>query len=317
MGQGTQDDYCSFTKAVEHLGDRWSFLIVRELVMAGPQGFNALAAGLPGHVSRSVLTDKLHKLEVLGLIFREARTGRTAPYRLTPAGEALVPTLLSLRDWAEAWMPDDPAMVERDPEIIWGWLAKRIDPAQLPDRQASSRSRCEVRTNVTHGSCCRRASQPYGCLEDPLLDESRYVYVEAGLAVLLSLARGHQRWRDAIAGRSVHVFGDPALVAALPGWFVDDRSTVRADTRLQVERRCARTRLTTSPCRLRPQPSAGASSWLRLSDGASLTAGAADHQRRSGHRLLSRCTFRPHGRPERYRPQPAGEDDPDAREGGW
>ena len=40
--------YCSYTKAIEHLGDRWSLLIVRELGMFGPQGFNDLATGLPG-----------------------------------------------------------------------------------------------------------------------------------------------------------------------------------------------------------------------------------------------------------------------------
>ncbi len=195
MALGTHDDYCSFTKAVEHLGDRWSLLIVRELAMAGPQGFNALATGLPGHISRSVLTDKLHKLEDLGLISRQARSGRTEPYRLTSAGEALIPTLLSLRDWAEAWMPDDPAMVERDPEIIWGWLANRIDPVGLPVRQTivaiTMRREEERRSWIV----LQKGIEPYGCLEDPLLDEDRYVYVEAGLAVLLSLARGHRSWR--------------------------------------------------------------------------------------------------------------------------
>ena len=222
MGPGVQDDYCSFTKAVEHLGDRWSFLIVRELVMAGPQGFNALATGLPGHISRSVLSDKLHKLEDLGLISRQTRSGRTEPYRLTSAGEALVPTLLALRDWAEAWMPDDPAMVERDPEIIWGWLAKRIDTALLPDRQAIVEITMRHQVERRSWMVLQQGVEPYGCLEDPLLDESRYVYVEAGLAVLSSLARGRRSWRDAITDGSVHVFGDPDLVAALPDWFVDD-----------------------------------------------------------------------------------------------
>jgi len=47
MGSSASNDYCAFTKAVEHLGDRWSLLIVRELFMFGPQGFSTLAAGLP------------------------------------------------------------------------------------------------------------------------------------------------------------------------------------------------------------------------------------------------------------------------------
>src|SRR5688572_3754909 len=51
-------EYCSYTKAVEFLGDRWCLLIVRDLAMFGPRGFNELATGLPGHISRSTLIDR-------------------------------------------------------------------------------------------------------------------------------------------------------------------------------------------------------------------------------------------------------------------
>ncbi len=59
MGSSARTDDCAFTKAAEHLGDRWSLLIVRELFMFGPQGFNQLATGLPGSISpiaRGLLT---------------------------------------------------------------------------------------------------------------------------------------------------------------------------------------------------------------------------------------------------------------------
>jgi DNA-binding HxlR family transcriptional regulator len=113
--------YCSFTKAIEHLGDRWNLFIPRELAVFGPQGFNDLATGLPGRISRSVLADRLRKLENLGLV---AHTGGT-PYRLTAAGTELIPTMLSLRGWAETWLPDDPDMAERDPDVVLAWLAQR------------------------------------------------------------------------------------------------------------------------------------------------------------------------------------------------
>ena len=71
--------YCSFTKAIEHLGDRWSLLIVRQLGVFGPLGFNELIRSLPGRISRSVLTERLRRLETLGLVSREGSTG----YRLT------------------------------------------------------------------------------------------------------------------------------------------------------------------------------------------------------------------------------------------
>jgi DNA-binding HxlR family transcriptional regulator len=93
MGSSVKTEYCAFTKAVGHLGDRWSLLIVRELALFGPQGFNTLATGLPGHVSRSVLTDKLRKLEEMGIVARDPSVAsRSAPYCLTPAGEQLMPS---------------------------------------------------------------------------------------------------------------------------------------------------------------------------------------------------------------------------------
>lgn len=97
--------YCSFTKAIEHLGDRWSLLIVRQLRVYGPLGFNELIRSMPGRISRSVLTERLRRLETLCLVSREGSTG----YRLTTVGAGLMPVLLSLRGWAETWLPDDPA----------------------------------------------------------------------------------------------------------------------------------------------------------------------------------------------------------------
>jgi len=63
--------------------------------------------------------------------------------------------------------------------------------------------------------------------EDPVLDESRYVYVEAGITVLLALARGRRSWADVMADGSIAAFGNPDLVSQLPSWFqsVDESSS--------------------------------------------------------------------------------------------
>ena len=221
MGSSANTDYCAFTKAVEHLGDRWSLLIVRELFMFGPQGFSTLATGLPGNISRSVLADKLRKLEQLGLVVRDPSVAsRVAPYRLAPAGEQLVPTLKSLWDWAEHWVPQDPAMAQRDPSVIMWWLTNRVDRAAVPERQVA----IQLAFRGVDASQCwllvARAAEPTLCLEDPLLAEDRYVYVEADAAAIFPIARGTRSWSDGLADGSVEVYGDPELVAALPTWFV-------------------------------------------------------------------------------------------------
>ena len=219
MGSRDTAGYCSFTKAIEHLGDRWSLFILRELGIFGPQGFNELAAALPGRISRSVLSDRLHRLETLGLVSRADRSARQVPYRLTAAGEGLLPTILSLRGWAATWMPDDPAMVEQDPAVVVGWLAQRTDAGRLPGRRVVLELRTGPRDELRYWLVLDREAGPYGCLEDPLLDEQRYVYVLAGPSVLLALATGRRDWDAALADGSVLAYGDPALTAGLPGWF--------------------------------------------------------------------------------------------------
>jgi DNA-binding HxlR family transcriptional regulator len=218
VGSSDNKDYCAFTKAVEHLGDRWSLLIVRELFRFGPQGFNQLATGLPGPISRSVLAARLRKLEAVGVVARLG--GRSPSYALAPAGEQLVPTLTSLWQWAEHWVPEDPAMAQRDPTVIMWWLTHRVDVAVAPERQIVLDLAIFGGDAQHSWLLVARNSEPTLCREDPLLDPGRYVYVEADAAQLYPIARGLRDWKAAIADRSVHLYGDPALVHALPSWFL-------------------------------------------------------------------------------------------------
>jgi DNA-binding HxlR family transcriptional regulator len=206
--------YCSFTKAIEHLGDRWSLLIVRQLGTFGPQGFNELTRSLPGRISRSVLTERLRRLETLGLVSREESTG----YRLTTVGAGLMPVLASLRGWAETWLPDDPAMLEREPGVVLGWLAKTVCGQNLPAEPVV----LEFWPHE-HGRhywlVLQDGVAPYGCLIDPLLDTDRYVYLRCAQATLLALARGRQSWPGALADGSLSAIGTTALCRRIPEWF--------------------------------------------------------------------------------------------------
>lgn len=219
MGSSANKDYCAFTKAVEHLGDRWSLLIVRELFQFGPQGFNQLASGLPGTISRSVLAARLRKLEAVGVVARLG-AGRSPSYTLAPAGEQLVPTLKSLRQWAEQWVPEDPAMAEADPTVIMWWLTHRVDVRAAPERQIVLELAIFGHDAEHAWLLIARDTEPTLCQEDPLLDAGRYVYVEAEAAQLYPIARGLLDWQAAISNGSVHLYGDPALVRELPTWFL-------------------------------------------------------------------------------------------------
>ena len=86
-----------------------------------------------------------------------------------------MPMLLELRGWAATWFPDDPTLVERDPDVLPGWLARRLDLAMLPRREVVLE--ISIRGRAVHRGwiVLRSDVEPYGCLEEPMLDRSRYV----------------------------------------------------------------------------------------------------------------------------------------------
>src|SRR5690606_25584997 len=98
------------------------------------------------------------------------------------------------------------------------WLRHRVDPSAAPSQQVA----IEVEMREVPGRTwllIARDAEPNVCLEDPMLGEERYVYVEAGAEDLLPVARGQRTWADAIGDGSVTAYGPPELVSALTGWF--------------------------------------------------------------------------------------------------
>lgn len=96
--------FCGLARAAEVLGQRWTLLILRDLLV-GPRRYSDLAAGLPG-IPSNLLSTRLKELEQDGLIVREARTGadRSIVYVVTDRGAELQPALDALSRWGAAAM---------------------------------------------------------------------------------------------------------------------------------------------------------------------------------------------------------------------
>jgi len=97
---------CPVERATNVIGDQWSFLILREFFLEGPQRFGDLSARLS--VSPNTLSARLKKLEQGGVLAREIYSNHPlrARYVLTEKGEALAPVIAALRDWGDAHTPD-------------------------------------------------------------------------------------------------------------------------------------------------------------------------------------------------------------------
>ncbi|MFN8457958.1 MAG: winged helix-turn-helix transcriptional regulator, partial [Anaerolineae bacterium] len=102
------NQYCGLAYALDIVGERWTILIIREL-MAGPRRFKDLLAGLPD-ISTNLLAERLKHLEQQAVICRRVLPppAGSVVYQLTPLGQALEKTLLELGKWGSQFVPPSP-----------------------------------------------------------------------------------------------------------------------------------------------------------------------------------------------------------------
>lgn len=105
MTNRSYNQYCGLAYALDIVGDRWTILIIRELI-PGPRRFTDLVEGLPG-ISSNLLAQRLKHLEQHGILSRRTLpppAGSTV-YELTSLGQALEQTLLELGKWGSQFVP--------------------------------------------------------------------------------------------------------------------------------------------------------------------------------------------------------------------
>jgi DNA-binding HxlR family transcriptional regulator len=235
--------YCPIAKASEILGDRWTLLIVREM-LGGASGFNELQRGLPG-ISRSVLTDRLRALERAEIV--ERRTGpkgRTLEYRLTPAGCDLEPVVQALGEWGVTWSFTDPRPEELDPDLLIVWMARHVDHDELPaDRTVVQ---FDFRKPAKRYWMVLEPSEVSVCLQHPGFDVDLEVAVDT--ATLYRVYLGRAELGAAIRAGKLTMSGPRALQRGFARWFA--WSAFAAASRSSPDRRKAAARLR-GPARVR------------------------------------------------------------------
>jgi DNA-binding HxlR family transcriptional regulator/putative sterol carrier protein len=102
------DQYCALARGLDVIGERWTLLIVRDLLL-GPKRYKDLLEGLPG-IGTNLLADRLHEMERLGLVERAVLPppAGSSVYQLTEAGQGLEPALMALGRWGARYLPGGP-----------------------------------------------------------------------------------------------------------------------------------------------------------------------------------------------------------------
>jgi DNA-binding HxlR family transcriptional regulator len=208
--------YCPIARAAEILGDRWTLLIVRDLLL-GIRHFNDLERGLPG-ISRALLSGRLRRLQRMGLLEKRVTHDdrRTTEYVLTEAGRELQSVINALMMWGATWAFGGPRTEELDPVLLLWWMHDRVIMERLPDQ------RIVIQFDF-YGQ--RRESlwlliaddDVSVCLTNPGYEVN--VVVTADLSVFYQLWLGHISYREAISEYGVKIDAAPAYVRAFHRWF--------------------------------------------------------------------------------------------------
>lgn len=208
--------YCPVARATEILADRWTPLIVREL-LAGIHHFNELDRGLPG-ISRELLAERLRRLERTGVVVRHSGShGHQTEYRLTPAGLELQQVIDVVGGWGARWAFGDPRPSELDPIVLLWWMRRRVHQDRLPDRRVVVQF--DFRGGTRPGSywlILTRADVSV-CLQHPRFDID--VRLNADLATFYRVWLGRQSLAEALREGRVRLDGLPALVKGFWRWF--------------------------------------------------------------------------------------------------
>jgi DNA-binding HxlR family transcriptional regulator len=233
--------YCPVAHAAEILTERWTPLIIREL-LSGIQHFNALERGLPG-ISRALLARRLRGLEAAGIIERRRdHGGRVRSYHLTEAGQELQQVVDALGAWGVRWAFAEPRSAECDPGLLLWWMLRRIAVDKLPP------DRVIIEFEFRGGRAGRfwlvlRGEEASLCLEHPGFDVS--VWVVADVVTFYRVWLGRISLSDAIRAGAVKLDGLPAVVRAFPTWFtwspMADLVRARLAARSRSRRPTART----------------------------------------------------------------------------
>lgn len=134
----TYGEYCGLARSLDHIGDRWTLLIVRELLV-GPARYRDLQDGLPG-VATNLLAQRLRQLGQDGIVRRRLdEHGGGVVYELTSLGADLEETVLALVRWGKTWMEPGPGNDAFRPR--WLVIALR---ALLPEAPISPETHVEV-----------------------------------------------------------------------------------------------------------------------------------------------------------------------------
>ncbi|UPG68644.1 winged helix-turn-helix transcriptional regulator [Gordonia hongkongensis] len=205
--------FCPVAKAMELLDERWTILIVRELLLSS-RHFNELRRGVP-KMSPALLTKRLRSLERAGVINRSVVGGRSV-YTLTAMGEELTTVVEALSAWGIRWI-GELGDADLDPHLLM-WDMHRTVPV---DRWPRRRTMVQFVFRDVIGKASTwwlvvAGGEAQVCDFDPGYELDATVMTD--LRTLTEIWRGDIDWRLALAADRVEIHGAAEVARDVPSW---------------------------------------------------------------------------------------------------
>lgn len=209
------NQFCPIAKATEILGERWTILIVREILNGGRR-FSELQRGL-GDISPALLTARLKSLEEQGMVVRRKVQGlKGYEYFPTEACKALLPVLLALGEWGLVWARHTILDADFDAEFLMLYLERAVDPAKLAGAQTVIKFRFTDLTEQRDWWLVVDGEKKEICLKDPGRDVN--VYLDCTVRTMHDVWMGDRSYKEAISAGDLLVEGDPVLTRNVRAW---------------------------------------------------------------------------------------------------
>jgi DNA-binding HxlR family transcriptional regulator len=206
--------FCPVAKAMELLDERWTMLIVRELV-TGSEHFNELRRGVP-RMSPTLLSKRLQQLERAGIVER-VTDGNEVRYVLTTAGKELQPVVEAVGAWGVRWI-GELGDEDLDPKLLLWDMHRNIDHSRVPAERTVVHFRfTDAPTGAGNWWLVITPKEVDVCDVDP--GHPVAVAVTTSLRTMVEVWRGDLDWSEAVSSGALTIDGATSLRRSLPKWF--------------------------------------------------------------------------------------------------
>ena len=207
--------FCPIAKATEIIGEKWTLLIIRELLMGGCR-FNELQRGL-SLISPTILSKRLDALSEQGLVAKKKIPGQKGyEYFPTESCKELLPIILALGEWGMRWARSNLTEKDYDVELLMLYLKRSIVPEKLVGKETVVRFRFTDIDQYPDWWLVVRGEEVDLCVKDPGKDVD--VYFTSSVRTMADIWMGDSSYRKAMRDGELKLVGDQNLTRNITGW---------------------------------------------------------------------------------------------------